>query len=231
MQQRVPFSHLVLAALWALSTQAEAQNLISNGGFETPVTVGGSSTTLAGGSTTITGWQVVGPNILLLNTGYTEPNVSFAAHLGLNSVDLTGAGNVGPTAGITQTVATTAGQAYLLTFWLGNADGSGNGNYLLPSALSLSIDGGTAQTFSNSDTTTFTINWKQFSTGFVATSASTTLSFLNATGATDSEAGLDDVVLVAVPEPATAALALAGMAVVCMRLHRRRCSPGPALPR
>jgi hypothetical protein len=222
MQQRIQLRHLALAALSALATQAQAQNLISNGGFETPVTVGGSSTTLASGSTTITGWQVVGPNILLLNTGYTEPNVSFAAHSGLNSVDLTGAGNVGPTAGITQTVATTIGQAYLLSFWLGNADGSGNSSYLLPSALNLSINGGAAQAFSNSDTTTFTLNWKQFSTGFVATGTSTTLGFLNATGATDSEAGLDDVVLVAVPEPATAALALAGLAGVWMRVRRRR---------
>jgi hypothetical protein len=222
MQQRIQLRHLALAALSALATQAQAQNLISNGGFETPVTVGGSSSTLASGSTTITGWQVVGPNILLLNTGYTEPNVSFAAHSGLNSVDLTGAGNVGPTAGITQTVATTIGQAYLLSFWLGNADGSGNSSYLLPSALNLSINGGAAQAFSNSDTTTFTLNWKQFSTGFVATGTSTTLGFLNATGATDSEAGLDDVVLVAVPEPATAALALAGLAGVWMRVRRRR---------
>jgi Protein of unknown function (DUF642) len=227
MQQRFQRRHLALAALAALSalgTQARAQNLVSNGGFETPVTVGGSSTTLAGGSTAITGWQVIGPNILLLNTGYTEPNVSFAAHSGLNSVDLTGAGNVGPTAGITQTVATSIGQAYLLSFWLGNADGSGNSNYLLPSALNLSINGGPTQTFSHSDTTTFSVNWKQFSTGFVATSSSTTLSFLNATGATDAEAGLDDVslVAVAVPEPATAALALAGLAGLWMRGRRRR---------
>lgn len=224
MRQRFHLRHLALAALPALSalgTQAQAQNLISNGGFETPVTVGGSSTTLAGGSITITGWQVVGPNILLLNTGYTEANVSFAAHSGLNSVDLTGAINVGPTAGITQTVDTSIGQAYLLSFWLGNADGSGNSNYLLPSALNVSINGGATQTFSNSDTTTFTVNWKQFSTGFVATSTSTTLSFLNATGATDAEAGLDDVVLVAVPEPTTTALVLAGLVGVWVRVRVR----------
>lgn len=87
----------------ALATQAQAQNLISNGGFETLVTVGGSSATLAGGNTVITGWQVVGPNILWLNTGYTKFNVSFAAHAGLKSVDLSGAVNVGPTARATAT--------------------------------------------------------------------------------------------------------------------------------
>lgn len=127
-----------------------------------------------------------------------------------------------PRWGITQTVATTVGQAYLLSFWLGNADGLGNSNYLLPSALNLSINGGAAQSFSNSDSTTFTLNWKQFSTGFVATSASTTLSFLNATGVADAETGLDDVMLIAAPEPATAALALAGLAGLWLRV-RRRC--------
>lgn len=44
-------------------------------------------------------------------------------------------GNSGPTAGLTRTVATVAGQLYHPSFWLGNAQSSATAFYNLPSAL------------------------------------------------------------------------------------------------
>jgi hypothetical protein len=205
-----------IALLFVVATQPTRADLIVNGSFEIPVTTAGSSTTLSGGSTIMTGWTVVGVDVLLLNTTYGEPGNGvnqFNASSGLNSVDLTGAGNTGPTDGVTQTVATTSGQTYLLSFDVGRA--SGGSLYATPATDDLSINGGPRISFTNSNSTPGMINWHTFTQQFVATGASTTITFLNGTPAGTSEAGLDNVSLVAVaaiPEPSVMALAGFGLA-------------------
>jgi hypothetical protein len=57
-------------------------------------------------------------------------NASATAH-----ADDDAPGNTGPTAGLTQTVATAAGQFYGLSFCLANAQSSATTFYNLPSAL------------------------------------------------------------------------------------------------
>jgi hypothetical protein len=221
---------VVLAAGAAVAGQASAANLLVNGDFETPATPNGGYT-IYGGGDSFTGWSVTGPAgnaVLQLNTNYTEPNITFPAESGLTSMDLTGAGNTGPTSGVNQSVATVLGKTYNLSFWVGNADGSGNGNYTLPSTVDLSIDGGALQPFTNSNITHFSTNWELFTTSFVANGASTNIAFLNGTGLADAETGLDNVSLTTagVPEPASWALMLTGVFGLgaVLRVNRRSAS-------
>ena len=219
------FALAATASALGFSAPALAANLIINGSFETPAPPAGGYTIYGGGSS-FTGWSVTGPGgnaVLSLDTNYTEPNIAFHAQSGSVSMDLTGAGNTGPTSGINQNVTTVAGKKYNLSFWVGNADGSGNSNYLLPSTVNLSINGGSLQPFTNSNTTHFDVNWLKFTTSFVATGSSTNLAFFNGTGVGDNETGLDNVVLTAgVPEPATWALMILGIGAVGFAMRRRQ---------
>jgi hypothetical protein len=94
-------------------TSANAANLIVNGGFESPIVGRGGFTPYSNGGS-IGGWNVSGPSngILHIETSYAESRIAFPAQAGLQWVDLTGIGNLGPSAGISQTVATIIGQRY-----------------------------------------------------------------------------------------------------------------------
>lgn len=215
---------IMLALVAAAATPAAAAvNLVVNGGFETPVTNPGSFIQVNGGGS-FTGWDVLSPgtNVIIINQSYQEGGLVFNPHSGIASIDLTGAGNTGPTTGISQILATTSGK-YTLSFWVGNASPTGgNGsNYTQPSTVNLSINGGAIQSFTNSTDTPFGINWKPFSVDFVANGA-TTIAFTNGTTG-DNMLGLDDVSAVsAVPEPASWAMLIAGFALTGAAMRRRK---------
>ena len=222
----------------------EAAASIVNGSFESPVVPVVADPALRyfqypGGSSAISGWTVVGDNILLLQTTFGESGPpfftgvdAFNAQDALNSVDLTGGANTNSsTNGIEQAVATTAGTLYHLQFYVGRAQ-SNNGDslYQTPVTLDLSLNGGTRTSFVNDDApVSGFVNWKQFTTAFVATGPSTTIAFLNGTptvaGGGANFLGLDNVTLeAAVPEPSTlvlAGLGMAGLGILAWR--RRRC--------
>ena len=137
-----------------------------------------------------------------IGAGYTEyaGALAFTAYDGSQSLDLTGSGWRGYN-GVAQTVATTPGATFELTFHVGNQS-SNFGFYGLPSAVEVLIDGASAGVFANADDSPADVNWKAFSLTFAAASASTTVAFMNATGSADNMAGLDGVALTEVPEPA-----------------------------
>lgn len=209
-----------LLLLTLLPTTVHAQNLLSNSGFENPVLAsGGTQRVFTGGS--IGAWTVVGPESALIETSYAEPVNSisaFVAQEGQNALDLTGAGNVGLAAGVTQSVPTVIGQTYLISFYVGRADG--NSFYATPATVDLRIDGGARTSFTNSGATLGTVNWQFFSESFVATNASTEIAFLNGTS-DNNYVGLDNVSLTAVtaaPEPSSLGL----MAFVALGWVKRR---------
>jgi hypothetical protein len=197
----------VLLTLGALVPSVHAQSVL-NGGFETPSVPTGGFTHIVGGQS-VGAWTVVGTAVLLVQTAYAEPENGispFAAQAGLNSVDLTGLGNQGFTSGVEQTVQTTAGQAYNLSFFVGRGS-SASPLYSAPATIDLSINGGPRVGYTNAAATPGTINWKKFTTSFVATGSSTKLTFLNGTPAPTTEAGLDSVVLTPVFSQVGAGLA------------------------
>lgn len=228
------FSRLLAGAAAAVALSAggahAATELIVNGGFDALATpTGGQYLQLFGGDTS-TGWTVTGADILLLDKNYSETGLVFNAASPNVAADLTGAGNTGLANGVYQDVNTVAGKTYKLTFLVGNA-GAYGGNawaYLLPSTINLSVGGGAGVGYTVSDTTPNGdpgILYEQFTTTFLATGATTRIAFTNGTVG-DNYAGLDDVSLTAVPEPATWAMMIGGFFGVggALRQSRRRAA-------
>jgi Protein of unknown function (DUF642) len=201
----------VLAMLIALAAANARANLITNGSFETttPAVSTGTCSVYGTGSTDVTGWTVVGAggtDVAACNTSFTQSGISFVAEDGSNWVDLTGLNSNNDTEGVQQTIATSIGKSYMLSFWVGNVD-SPSTTFGVTSTVDVSVDGTSLGAFTNSCTTcTTTLAWKEFSDSFTATTTSTTLTFLNGDPANDNSNGLDNVSLVAngsatVPEP------------------------------
>jgi hypothetical protein len=203
---------VTLIALASLDAQAA---LITNGSFDTttPAVAAGSFVLFTPGSSGLTGWTVVGAagtDIGAVSTTYTQSGLSFVAQDGPNWLDLTGFNSNNTTEGVQQTVATTVGNSYTLSFFVGNLYSPGTG-FGVTSSVKVSGNGAALGTFTNSCTTcTTTQGWQMFNATFTATSASTTLQFLNNDPANDNTNGLDNVLLVdngpAVPLPSSIGL-------------------------
>jgi hypothetical protein len=216
-----------LASLTSLSP-AHAVPLIANGSFETPaVPVGGFTNFLVGGGT-LTGWNVIGPagkHVSIVSGVFGQNGVSFPAEDGSQWLDLTGF-NDNSTEGVSQSVATTIGDSYQLSFFIGNT--TGGGIFGTTSTVNVFLNGLPTFTDVNSLISPTTLTWEQFTHTFVASGATTTLGFANGDPATDNSNGLDNVVLLdlgpapvtSVPEPGT--LALFGAGLACAAALRRR---------
>ena len=218
----------VLAAFISAPAMA-ATELVINGGFEeAPNPASGTFLQYFGGQS-FSGWTVTGNDILLIDKAYTEDTLVFNANPASNvAADLTGAGNTGPNDGVMQTLNTVAGQNYNLVFFVGNADTTGSFRpfYLLPSTIDLAINGVSRDGFTNAAVTENSTNFREFHTIFTGTGHDTLL-FTNGTVG-DNYAGLDDVSVTAVPEPASWGLMILGFGGLGAALRRRRTLAGPA---
>lgn len=199
---------LIAAALAAaLPATAHAAAFI-NGDFEIGPAVGGVGyTTVAGGSTAITGWTVTGNSVDYIGS-YWQANT------GTHSIDLNGGGQ----GGIQQTFDTVAGQTYNVSFALaGNPDGLPTTKTVLTTA-----SGGVTQnsTFNAAGTTRTAMGWRNYSYSFTAAGNSTTLSFASADPGAYG-AALDSVRVTAVPEPAIWAMMLFGFFGLSFAVRRR----------
>ena len=203
-------------------------NLITNGSFEEPtippVPPGGFISVCSGSS--FDGWDVVGAGCVSPISGlFTSGGLTFPAQDGDFWVDMTG--NVSNSAtGIEQTVTTSIGTLYDLSFWVGNQVNPG-GPYGTTSTIEVFVGGVSQGTFTNSGGVgTFTQNWQQFTLGFTALNTSTPIELLNK-DFFDNSNGLDNIVLLphgspppSVPEPGT--LSLFGLGLGALGVARRR---------
>jgi hypothetical protein len=235
----------VLATLSAAPAHAGGPNLIVNGDFANIGNVWINNTGLgsddwqSAGATAIPDWSnvsgaanefwVTSPNVYGLSAAPGNASSFF--------VDLTGQANNKPYGGLEQTITTTPGTTYTLTFALGsstyyNNSGSGaaglyasaTGTVLLASSL-----------FTLAPTSTNA--WTTETLGFTADSTSTTIEFLGDSSFTSEYTGLDNVSVTAqsstpppgVPEPASVSLLLLGLGgLAAARRRDRRAAPGDA---
>lgn len=203
-------------ALMCLLGSAAHADLISNGSFESPVVTAGSFQLFSTGGT-FSGWSVVGAtgNVAIVSGSFTQNGFSFPAEDGAQWLDLTGISNTAT--GIQQTIATTSGQQYDLSFWVGNVSNPG-GIFGTTSTVDLELNGTKVLTVTNSNANGQTQAWQQFTFSFMATSSSTTLAFLNADPSNDTSNGIDNIVLT--PEPGS--LTLLGIGLLGLGAVRRR---------
>lgn len=178
---------------------------IVNGSFESPTVPAGSFSNFNTGSTAITGWTVVGPQVSVVSGTFTQNGYNFPAESGSQWLDLTGNGANSDSNGVMQTVSTTPGTSYTLSYFVGNVVNPG-GDFGTTSTVDVYVNGALVQTAVNSGGGN-TLTWEQFQTTFVANSSSTVIAFLNGDPASDDSNGLDNVVLAgtmnSVPEPSS----------------------------
>ena len=214
------FTRARLASIGLLAFAGSASaNLVVNGDFESPE-IPSSSPELYAVGESLDGWSVFGPgraDVAVLNGPFTQLGLTFTHQSGVQSLDLTGLSNT--TAGVSQSIATVPGVAYDLSFYVGNVQSSGI--WGTSSTVRVLLNGASFATASYAGGPTDALGWERFSYQFVATASSTALAFVNLDGPTDNVNQIDAVSVTVVPEPATAALLLCGMAAV-MALRGRK---------
>lgn len=207
--------------LGTATRNAKAQNLLLNPSFESPTLAPGGLTV---NFTSVGAWTVLGSSVLHIETTFSEPTfgmIAYNAQHGLNAVDLTGRGDVNTT-GITQSISTVVGQVYNVSFYVGRAGGTTS---LSAATADFSIDNGATRTsFTNSGLTPGFVNWQQFTTSFMATSAATSISFYNRPGPiVNGYVGLDNVSVTAASAPEPTTLVLLALGSITIIGKRRQC--------
>jgi Protein of unknown function (DUF642)/PEP-CTERM motif len=226
---------LVAAAVASENAQA---NLINNGDFSSTASnawvntdgQGGDIVGSPGSTAAISGWTITNDTLLWIQT--TSPPsygglTNSPGNPGPFFLDLTGQHDNQSFAGVQQTIATTIGASYRLTFDLGSAQQWGPTDGITASAA------GASQTFTLSNGGSSNL-WQTETLNFTATSSNTLIDLMGSSGI--AYVGLDNVdveqtsgpITPGVPEPSTWAMMILGFMGVGFMAYRRKQN-GPAL--
>jgi hypothetical protein len=191
-QQRVGFGFVLAVAFVvpAAAVPSSSANLIVNGGFEQPFVGVGAYKLVATGQS-FAGWRVVGAagNVGPISGTFNQNGIHFTAKAGKQWLDLTGVSNT--KTGVAQTVKTSSGTSYRLSFAVGNVRDPG-GIFGTTSTIDVVVNGHQLLAATNKGGSK-TQAWKTFTATIKATSAATTIEFLNGDPSTDNDNGLDAV--------------------------------------
>jgi hypothetical protein len=179
-------------------------DLLTNGSFEQGAfgNPPNGFTSLAPGSTSITGWTVFNDQI----AWGTTPNFTPITALdGSKFIDLQDPGNSpAPFGGVTQSIATSVGQPYRLSFYIGALENNSFDPNLGGPVTIRASAGATSADFTFEPLANSGMQWMPFDLGFTATSGITAISLLSIAG--ENFHGIDNVSVTAVPEPRTIVL-------------------------
>jgi Protein of unknown function (DUF642) len=213
---------VALMLVGAAATAHASTNLLTNGSFElgTFTDQGQDTETFTAGSTVMSGWTTTGNFVSWI--GPTNP-FGLSAQDGSYFLDLTGYHAGAPFGGVTQTIATTPGKQYELSFYLGSYTAVWGG----PPVSITAAAGGTTGLFTNGSATSSS-TWTLENLMFTAAGTSTTISLLGEAGF--NYIGLDNVAVqcvntggcgTGVPEPGVLGLMSLGVAAVGLVRRRR----------
>ncbi len=200
-------STIAALLLTGLPLAAANASVVINGSFEQgPASVGNFNTYFTG-STAITGWTVTQGSIDLIGSYWNHSD-------GARSLDMNG--NSAGT--IAQMIPTVAGMRYTVSF-----DISSNPDRSYAKSMLVGFGDATPVSITLSDPVSRPLIWMSHTLDFVASSATTRLSFQSSTSGPSGMA-LDNVAVVAnpVPEPATWAMLIAGFGLVGVALRSRK---------
>lgn len=207
-----------LTIIGTTTSLTRAANLLTNGSFEQGAfgSPPNGFTSLTPGSTAITGWTVFNDQI----AWGTTPNFTpITAQDGLKFLDLQDPGATpAPYGGVTQTISTTMGQLYRLTFYIGLLENNSFDPNLGGPITIRAAAGATSGDFVFAAPANSGMHWMPFDLDFTATSASTAISLLGIGG--ENFLGVDNASVTAVPEPSTlilGTLAAIGLIGYCCR--------------
>ncbi len=200
-------AHFLYAVALLGAAPVSAANLIANGGFENTGFGGTGSYYNVGNSgadhvvPADFGFAVPVNNVDIIANGVYTP---FLATGGAYNLDLVGYGSTGA---IRQSFATMLGKVYTVSI-----DFTQNGSGKVADVL---VDGGAIGTL------TATGAWQNFTTTFVGTGSTVTFDIAETVGGGNGGVVLDNISVVAVPEPATWGLMIAGFGMVGFAARRR----------
>jgi Protein of unknown function (DUF642) len=218
MNHQITLSSLAALAALAFAPASQAATIV-NGSFEAPLVTVDTFDTFGVGSTAITGWVVLGINASIVSGPFLAPPMAYQAQDGTQFLDLTGPGTNFSGNGVSQNVATTIGQQYALSFYVGSGT---DFTTFTASTVDLSLDGGTRVSFTNPNIPTTQLDWQPFEFYFTATGPVTEIAFYNGSDPGNHLSGLDNVSIAAIPEPSAFAFLAGAISLGGVLIRRRR---------
>jgi choice-of-anchor C domain-containing protein len=208
----------IVASIWLLVSAALAFDGLSNGSFETGAFSGAPYDPLNAGATNLTGWTIESGSVDWIGSYWQAAD-------GARSIDLSGNG---PGA-ISQTLATTIGNTYVVTFFLsGNPEGA-------PAAKTLTVgaSGADAKSFTFdigvAGNTRSDMKWAAQEYSFVATNSSAVLTFTSTTPG-DTGPALDNIKVAESVPPSPSVAPSASVAPSPSVAPSASVAPSPSAP-